>query len=48
MGMDMAMGMGMGMNMGMAKVRKPAPMFKCMAYWNGFKSVSLSDFKGKT
>lgn len=30
-----------------AKVRKPAPEFTAMAWWNGFKKVSLSDFKGK-
>ena len=30
-----------------ATVRKPAPQFETMAYWNGFKKVKLSDFKGK-
>ena len=30
-----------------AKVRKPAPEFSAMAWWNGFKKVKLSDFKGK-
>jgi hypothetical protein len=30
-----------------AKVRKPAPEFEAMAWWNGFKKVKLSDFKGK-
>ena len=31
-----------------AKVRKPAPEFEAMAWWNGFKKVKLSDFKGKS
>jgi hypothetical protein len=30
-----------------ATVRKPAPEFEAMAWWNGFKKVKLSDFKGK-
>ena len=30
-----------------AKVRKPAPEFEAMSWWNGFKKVKLSDFKGK-
>lgn len=30
-----------------AKIRKPAPEFEAMAWWNGFKKVKLSDFKGK-
>jgi len=31
-----------------AKVRKPAPEFEAMAWWNGFKKVKLSDFKGNS
>src|ERR1700710_1916233 len=31
---------------GVAAVRKPAPQFETMAYHNGFKKVSLSDYKG--
>ena len=30
-----------------AKVRKPAPEFEAMAWWNGFKKVKLSQFRGK-
>jgi hypothetical protein len=30
-----------------AKVRKPAPDFEAMAWWNGFKKVKLSSFQGK-
>lgn len=30
-----------------ARVRKPAPDFEAMAWWNGFKKIRLSDFKGK-
>lgn len=30
-----------------AKIRKPAPDFEAMAWWNGFKKVKLSSFKGK-
>jgi len=30
-----------------AKVRKPAPQFESMAYYNGFKKVKLSDYAGK-
>ena len=30
-----------------AKIRKPAPEFEAMAWWNGFKKVKLSDYKGK-
>ncbi len=30
-----------------ATVRKPAPQFETMAWWNGFKKVKLSDFAGK-
>ena len=29
-----------------AKVRKPAPEFEAMAWFNGFKKVKLSDYKG--
>ena len=29
-----------------AKVRKPAPEFEAMAWWNGFKKVKLSQFRG--
>jgi hypothetical protein len=31
-----------------AKVRKPAPDFEAMAWWNGFKKVKLSQFRGNT
>lgn len=30
-----------------ATVRKPAPQFEAMAYFNGFKKVKLSDYAGK-
>jgi hypothetical protein len=30
-----------------AKVRKPAPQFEAMSYYNGFKKVKLSDYAGK-
>ena len=30
-----------------AKIRQPAPYFEAMAWWNGFKKVKLTDFKGK-
>ena len=30
-----------------ATVRKPAPEFEAMAWWNGFKKVKLSQFRGK-
>lgn len=29
-----------------AKVRKPAPQFEAMSYFNGFKKVKLSDYAG--
>ena len=30
-----------------ATIRKPAPEFEAMAWFNGFKKVKLSDYKGK-
>ena len=30
-----------------AKIRQPAHYFEAMAWWNGFKKVKLTDFKGK-
>lgn len=30
-----------------AKVRGTAPDFEAMAWWNGFKRVKLSQFRGK-
>lgn len=31
-----------------ATVRKPAPQFEAMSYYNGFKKVKLSDYAGKS
>ena len=30
-----------------ARLRKPAPDFEAMCWWNGFKKFKLSDFAGK-
>lgn len=37
----------LGQNVKVAQVRKPAPYFEADAYYNGFKTVKLSDYKGK-
>ncbi len=31
-----------------ATIRKHAPEFEAMSWWNGFKKVRLSDYKGKS
>jgi alkyl hydroperoxide reductase subunit AhpC len=36
-----------GSNVQVAQVRKPAPYFEAEAYYNGFKKVKLTDYKGK-